>query len=148
MNMLSLIKRYDIPPRQGYAYDTGLDVPSAVDKNLAPRSITPVPTGIYLDIPVFPFAEIIGSVFGYVPVIDVQVRSRSGLAKQGILVANSPATIDTGYKGELVILLHNTLQYPYLVTRGEYIAQMVISVALSPYISTKVRNTNGFGSSK
>lgn len=145
--MLSLIKKYEIPPRQGYAYDTGLDIPSVVDKNLAPHSITPVPTGIYLDIPVIPFAEIIGRVLGIVPVIDVQIRSRSGLAKQGIIVANSPATIDTGYKGELVILLQNTLQYPYLVTRGEYIAQLVVSVALSPYISRKNRNTNGFGSS-
>lgn len=147
MNLPSLIKKYDIPPRQGYKYDTGLDLPSRETKTLAPESVTPVATGIYLNVPVLPFADIIGAVFKFCPVIDVSVRSRSGLARQGIIVANSPATIDTGYKGELVILLQNTLKYPYLVTRGEYIAQMVVSVVLSPYLSDKTRNTNNFGSS-
>ena len=52
-----------------------------------------VPTGIAIEVPQ-----------GY----EAQIRSRSGLASKGIVVANSPGTIDSGYRGEVGVILHNT----------------------------------------
>lgn len=137
------IDYYDIPPRQAYSLDTGLDIPATSDKILVPRRVTPVPTDIYLKIPRIPFPPI----FGFVPVFDVTLRSRSGLAKHGIIVANSPATIDTTYTGEVIVLLLNSTDRPYEVRRGDYIAQMVVSLAIAPVLSNKTRDYKGFGSS-
>lgn len=144
---MPFIKKYDIPPAQAYELDTGLDLPAKIDLVLPSGKVSPVPTGIYLDIPQIPFAFELGRIFGVCPVFDVSIRSRSGLAKRGIFVANSPATIDTNYKGELIVLLFNSTDTSYRISRGDYIAQMVISFALAPYMSQGYRGYNGFGSS-
>lgn len=66
---------------------------------------------------------------------DVQIRSRSGLAAKGIVVANSPGTIDPDYSGlgpdyEVKVILHNQGQTPFTVESGMRVAQMVVQERL------------------
>ncbi len=111
------IKRLDpdLPlPRYAKLGDAGCDLLAAEDMTIEPgggRAL--VPTGIALAIPE-----------GYAGF----VQPRSGLAvKNGVSVLNSPGLIDSGYRGELKILLINTdPSTPFDVVRGERIAQLVI----------------------
>lgn len=58
---------------------------------------------------------------------EIQVRPRSGLAlKYGLTVLNSPGTIDSDYRGEVGVILHNASQVPYVFYKGERIAQIVL----------------------
>lgn len=61
---------------------------------------------------------------------ELQIRSRSGLAaRHGIHVLNSPATIDSDYRGELIVILHNTSDEPYRINVGDRIAQIILKEA-------------------
>ena len=83
------------------------------DVTLKSGCIAAIDTGLYLEIPE-----------GY----EVQVRSRSGLAlKNGIIVLNSPGTIDSDYRGEIKVILVNLSSQDYVLNPGERIAQMVIA---------------------
>lgn len=83
-----------------------------------------------------------------------QVRPRSGLAaKHGITVLNSPGTIDSDYRGAIIVLMANHSNIPYRVAKGERIAQLVISpVARAEVVEAAIdeketaRGTGGFGS--
>lgn len=80
---------------------------------LGPFERVAVPTGLFFALPE-----------GY----EMQVRSRSGLSfKYGIVVINSPGTIDADYRGELKILLSNFSNEPYEIQDGDRIAQLVIA---------------------
>lgn len=101
-------------PRYAKVGDAGVDLVATQDVELAPgggRGL--VPTGIAVAIP-----------RGYAGFI----QPRSGLAfKHGVTVLNTPGLIDAGYRGELKVLLVNTdPSEPFLVTRGERIAQLVV----------------------
>ena len=64
---------------------------------------------------------------------ELQIRSRSGLAKQGIIVANQPGTIDPGFKDSIKVLLMNThLDTHFHVEQGDRIAQAVFNVVINP----------------
>jgi dUTP pyrophosphatase len=127
-----------LPARQT-AGSAGYDVCSAdPDFSIAPMERRLVRTGLALAIPV-----------GF----EAQVRPRSGLAtKQGLTLPNSPATIDSDYRGELMIALINLGTDPVPVTRGMRIAQLVfqrvehlelVDVAELP---PSERGAGGFGS--
>ncbi|MDP3149532.1 MAG: dUTP diphosphatase [Ignavibacteria bacterium] len=93
----------------------GLDIAAAVKEEITiPKGkIGFVPTNFSVEIPE-----------GY----EIQVRPRSGLAvKHGITVLNSPGTIDSDYRGELKIILINLGEEDYKISRGERIAQLVVS---------------------
>lgn len=93
--------------------DAGMDICAAEDKHISPFNWTTISTGLYLEIPE-----------GY----EVQIRSRSGLAaKYGIQVLNSPGTIDSGYRGEIKVILKNNDHIKYNVNKGDRIAQMVVA---------------------
>jgi dUTP pyrophosphatase len=85
---------------------------------------------------------------------EAQIRSRSGLAaKHGISVLNSPGTIDNHYRGEIKVILMNNGAYPYQVSIGDKIAQMVIADVCSAFfaeVETELGETDrgdgGFGS--
>ena len=83
---------------------------------------------------------------------EAQVRSRSGLAlKRQVVVLNSPGTIDPGYRGEVGVILANMGSYPFVIERGDRIAQMVIAKFESPKfvkgtVSEADRGEKGFGS--
>lgn len=105
----------DLPlPRYMSEAASGMDVFAAVVSSLTiePGDIKLIPTGLCMAVP---------------PGFEVQVRPRSGLAlKHGIMVANSPGTIDSDYRGEVKIILANIGRRPFVVDRGMRIAQIVI----------------------
>ncbi len=79
---------------------------------ILPGKTAVIKTGLYFEIP-----------FGY----EVQIRSRSGLAAKGVMVANSPGTIDSDYRGEIMIILINHRNGEFEVNKGDRIAQMVFA---------------------
>ena len=103
------------------AYETGgsagMDLRAAVAGDapltLAPGARALVPTGLKIALE---------------PGYEAQVRPRSGLAlKHGITCLNSPGTIDSDYRGEVGVILINHGQEPFVIKRGERVAQMVIA---------------------
>lgn len=97
-----------------------------------------VPTGLFFEIPE-----------GY----EVQVRPRSGLAaKNGITVLNTPGTIDSDYRGELMIILINLGDKDFVINSGDRIAQIVVAPVtqgvfeLTDSLSETERGAGGFGS--
>lgn len=106
----------DLPlPSYATAQSAGLDLMAAVEGEviLAPGSRQLIPTGLSIALPA-----------GY----EAQVRPRSGLAlKHGITVLNSPGTIDADYRGEVKVLLVNHGAEPFVLKRGDRIAQMVVA---------------------
>jgi dUTP pyrophosphatase len=129
-------------PTYQSAEAAGLDLLAAVPENkpikLKPRSRALIPTGLMLELPA-------GT--------EAQVRPRSGLAlKHGVTVLNAPGTIDSDYRGELMVLLVNLGSVTFEVRRGERIAQLVVqAVARARLIevdtvSRTKRGRGGFGS--
>src|SRR5690349_11469378 len=93
----------------------GMDLASAADGpvTVAPGARVGVPTGLAMELPA-----------GH----EGQVRPRSGLAiKHGITVVNAPGTIDSDYRGEIVVLLVNLGSADYTIAPGDRIAQLVIA---------------------
>jgi dUTP pyrophosphatase len=121
--------------------DSGFDLHSVVDTEIPPLKKVLIPTGLSFDIN-----------DGY----EIQVRSKSGLAlKQGLMVLNSPGTVDNGYTGEVQVIVFNTNNYAVSIPKGMKIAQAVLCpvvnggwVRLEETKQTinKDRNENGFGS--
>ncbi|SKC48285.1 deoxyuridine 5'-triphosphate nucleotidohydrolase [Bacteroidales bacterium WCE2004] len=118
----------------------GLDVraDNAEPIELKPMQRAMVPTGLFLEIPA-----------GY----EVQVRPRSGLAaKRGVTVLNAPGTIDADYRGEVCVILVNLGTEPFVIERGERIAQLVlarhevIEWEESEELAASERGAGGFGS--
>lgn len=102
------------PLLRGTPGSAGFDLEAAISEpvNLPVASRVLVPTGVAVAIP-----------SGY----EGQIRPRSGLARDtGLTVLNAPATIDSDYRGELLVLLVNLGQQAITVSRGDRIAQLVI----------------------
>ena len=109
-----------------------------------PQTIKPlgrklIPTGLYMAIPM-----------GY----EAQVRPRSGLAiKKGLTVVNAPGTIDSDYRGEVMVAIINLSEEEQVINDGERIAQLIVAkherVAWEEVVNLDetTRNTGGFGSS-
>ena len=127
---------FDLPV-PGYAHpgDAGLDLYAACDA-LVTGDTALIPTGVSIAVP-----------DGHVGL----VCPRSGLSEHGVTVANAPGVVDSGYRGELMVRLTST-SAPYLVGRGDRIAQLVIVPVARPTITivntldTTERGANGFGS--
>ena len=102
-------------PTYATPQSAGMDIRANID---APVTLRPlerklIPTGLYMALPE-----------GY----EAQIRPRSGLAlKHGLTVLNSPGTIDSDYRGEVMVLLVNLSGDDFTVNDGERIAQMVIA---------------------
>jgi dUTP pyrophosphatase len=93
----------------------GLDLAAAVDADLViePGARALVPTGLRVALPA-----------GY----EAQVRPRSGLAlRHGLLLPNAPGTIDADYRGEIQVIVWNSGAEPFVVRRGDRIAQLVVA---------------------
>lgn len=128
------------------AYETtgsaGMDLRAAVAED-APVTLEPgaralVPTGLKIALE---------------PGFEAQVRPRSGLAlKHGVTCLNTPGTIDSDYRGEVGVILVNMGQEPFVIRRGERIAQMVIArheqaaIAEVESLDETARGAGGFGS--
>ena len=128
------------------AYETGgsagMDLRAALAEgdpvSLAPGARALVPTGLRIALE---------------PGYEAQVRPRSGLAlKHGLTCLNSPGTIDSDYRGEVGVILINHGQEPFVIRRGERIAQLVIArheqatMVEVEALDETARGTGGFGS--
>lgn len=118
---------------------SGMDLVAAVteQKILKPGERALIPTGISLSIP---------------PPFEAQVRPRSGLAyKHGVTVLNAPGTIDSDYRGEVQVILINLGEVPYIIQRGDRIAQLIFmsyqkaSFKVQEELDVTKRNEGGFG---
>lgn len=127
-------------PSNAYAGDAGLDLATCERVELAPGARAVVPTGLAVAIP-----------DGYAGF----VQPRSGLAaRDGITVVNSPGLIDSGYRGEIrVVLLNTDSERTFVAEAGERIAQLVVlavpALAVSEVqeLPASERGARGFGSS-
>ena len=130
-----------VSPSYNYPTDSGFDLHSTESIMIPPLSRMVVGTGLKFNIK-----------DGY----EIQIRPKSGLAlKQGLTVLNTPGTIDSGYDGEVKVILYNSTQNTIKVDKGQKIAQAcVCPVAngrwINPVevseISGKDRGDKGFGS--
>jgi dUTP pyrophosphatase len=129
------------PPAYQSEHAAGLDVYAAVQEPLTigPGRVAAVPTGVRLEIPE-----------GW----EAQVRPRSGLAlKHAIGVPNGPGTIDADYRGEVQVLLINHGSEPYVVRRGDRVAQLVFArvgratLEVTEALQSTTRGDGGFGHS-
>jgi dUTP pyrophosphatase len=128
-------------PEYAYMSDSGFDLRSTEDIWVQANDRKLIPTGLSFDIP-----------DGY----EIQVRSKSGLAlNQGLMVLNSPGTVDSGYQGEVKVIIFNTTNERIKIEKGQKIGQAVLCPVVNgkwvnlikvKEIGEKDRNDKGFGS--
>lgn len=126
-------------PSQAKPGDAGLDLVAQEDYRVIPPGESAlIQTGISVQIPT-----------GMVGL----VCSRSGMAlKHGVFVLNAPGVVDSGYRGEVGVILHNTKDTHFHINRGDRIAQLVLVPFIAPMyelvtdLDDTERGTGGFGS--
>jgi dUTP pyrophosphatase len=138
---IELLTEDAVFPEYAYPTDSGFDLYSTQEITLEPFGRALIPTGLKLSFDI-----------GY----EIQVRPKSGLAlKQGLTVLNTPGTVDSGYNGEIMVIVFNTNPKPFTVEKGMKIAQAVlcpvingkyVNLQLVDKIENKDRGANGFGS--
>jgi len=132
----------DLPiPQYMSERSSGMDIYADVDGEitLAPGDIRLISAGFYMSLP---------------PGYEAQIRPRSGLAiRHGITIVNTPGTIDADYRGLVSIIVINQGRGPFVIKRGNRIAQMVIQkviraeIELAGELDETVRSIGGFGHS-
>jgi len=138
---IRIINKSDSPlPAYETAGAAGMDIRAFVSEEvvLNPLERKLIPTGLFIELPM-----------GY----EAQIRPRSGLAlKHGISLPNSPATIDSDYRGEIKVILVNLSNAPFSIKNGDRIAQMIIAqheraewIQVEELNNSK-RGSGGFGS--
>ena len=130
-----------ITPSYAYQSDSGMDLCSTEDIWIFWFDRKLIPTGIHLDIPE-----------GH----EIQIRSKSGLAlKQGLMVLNSPGTVDQNYTGEIQVIIFNTTKDRIKIQKGQKVAQAVLCPVVAgkwvnliekEELTPKDREDKGFGS--
>jgi dUTP pyrophosphatase len=138
---IELLTEDAVFPEYAYPTDSGFDLYSTKEITLEPFGRALIPTGLKLSFDI-----------GY----EIQVRPKSGLAlKQGLTVLNTPGTVDSGYDGEIMVIVFNTNPKSFTVEKGMKIAQAVlcpvingkyVNLQLVDKIENKDRGANGFGS--
>jgi dUTP pyrophosphatase len=138
---IELLTEDAVFPEYAYPTDSGFDLYSTKEITLEPFGRSLIPTGLKLSFDI-----------GY----EIQVRPKSGLAlKQGLTVLNTPGTVDSGYNGEIMVIVFNTNPKSFTVEKGMKIAQAVlcpvingkyVNLQLVDKIENKDRGANGFGS--
>lgn len=125
-------------PAYAHPSDAGMDLRSVADLEIPCGGRALVPTGLVALLP---------------PGYEAQVRPRSGLAlKHGVTVLNAPGTIDSGYRGEVGVILVNFGAAAFAVKKGDRIAQLVIAPVTQPQVveadvlDATDRGAGGFGS--
>lgn len=127
-------------PTYGSEYAAGADLYACLDGDVtvAPHATVMIPTGLAMELPI-----------GYAGLI----YARSGLAsKKGLAPANKVGVVDSDYRGEVMVALHNHGEAAQTISHGERIAQMVItpylaaSFVVEEELTLTVRGAGGFGS--
>ncbi len=130
----------DIPlPERATDGSSAVDLHAAVEEPLHVESgeVAVVPSGLKIAVP-----------RGW----EAQIRARSGLAKEGLIIPNGPGTIDADYRGEIKVMLLNLRSEPFRIERGDRIAQMTIQRIERfewdprPDLDETLRGEGGFGS--
>jgi len=130
-----------VSPKYNYESDSGFDLHSTEEVVVDGLGRALIPTGLSFDVK-----------DGY----EIQVRSKSGLAiNQGLMCLNSPGTVDSGYMGEIKVIIFNTNKEPFTIKKGMKVAQAVFCPVVNGRwiepvekneLSKKDRGDNGFGS--
>jgi len=130
----------DLPlPRYMSSGASGMDLFAAVTEpvTIPPKEVAVIPIGIRIAVP-----------DGF----EAQIRPRSGLAaRHGIGILNSPGTVDSDYRGEVRVVLFNFGKEPFIVNRGDRVAQMVITrvaratLVEQDHLEDTPRGNGGFG---
>jgi dUTP pyrophosphatase len=138
---IKLIHKDAILPKFAYETDSGVDLYSVDEHIIPPMGRSLISTGIVIDVP---------------ENHEIQIRSKSGLAlNQGLFVLNSPGTVDQGYTGEIKVILFNTNNEEFKITKGMKVAQAVlcpvvcgkwVDIVKVSEVENKDRSNNGFGS--
>ena len=138
---IKLIHKDAVLPKFAYETDSGDDLFSVEDYIIPPMGRQLISTGIVIDIP---------------ENHEIQIRSKSGLAlNQGLFVLNSPGTVDQGYTGEIKVILFNTNNEEFKITKNMKVAQAVlcpvvcgkwIDIIKVSEVDIKDREDKGFGS--
>lgn len=125
-------------PAYAHPSDVGMDIRSVDELVIPSGKYALVHTGLVMLLP---------------PMYEAQVRPRSGLAlKSGVTVLNAPGTIDSGYRGEVGVILANFGDVDFIVRKGDKVAQLVIAPVTRPEIvetdlvDVTDRGASGFGS--
>ena len=143
INIKISLKNSEYMPKYATPGSAGADVVAAITESLTVQAseTVKIPCGFSLELP---------------QNYEAQIRPRSGLAaRNGITVLNSPGTIDSDYRGEVCVLLHNTSTNSFTINPGMRIAQMVIAPVVQPIfqevspdsLEKSERGQAGFGSS-
>jgi dUTP pyrophosphatase len=142
---VNFVNKSDNPnPEYAHEGDSGFDIRANLENPIIIKSGKRhlIPTGLYFELP---------------PNVELQIRSRSGLAlRSGIAVLNSPGTVDNCYRGEIGVILINHGEDEFLVKHGDRIAQGVLAYVsannfmklnqVNELISDSERGEKGFGS--
>jgi len=138
---IKLVHESAVLPKFAYNTDSGFDLYSVDEYTIPPLGRSLISTGIIIDVP---------------ENHEIQIRSKSGLAiNQGLFVLNSPGTVDQGYTGEIKVILFNTNNEEFRITKGMKVAQAVlcpvvcgkwIDIVKVSDVENKDRKNNGFGS--
>lgn len=116
-------------PVYNYPSDSGFDIHSTINVEVPPFGRYLIPTGLSFQFDM-----------GY----EIQVRTKSGLAiNQGLVVLNSPGTVDQGYSGEIKVPVFNANPHPIQITKGMKVAQGVLCPVVNGK-NVKVIETNEF----
>jgi len=128
-------------PTYAYPSDSGFDLYSRIDYTLPAFGRALIPTGLKLSIP---------------EEYEIQVRPKSGLAiNMGLTVLNTPGTVDSGYVGEIQVIVFNTNNYSVTISKGMKVAQAVLCPVVNgkyvdfdvvDKVGDKDRGDKGFGS--
>ncbi len=127
-----------IIPNYAHEGDAGMDIYSVEDVIIEPMDWKKVNTGLIMELP---------------KGTEGQVRTKSGIAfNNGVFVLNTPGTVDENYRGEVGVILYNLNKTPFVIKKGQKIAQLVINEVC--YCKTKQvtslsstsRGEGGFGS--
>ena len=128
----------DLFPVKAHSSDAAWDLRARIAMELPVKRSTLVPTGVFIELP---------------ENFEAQVRPRSGLAlKHDLMLTNSPGTIDSGYRGEVGVIMYNGGTEEFKINRGDRIAQMVIcklpeiELCEAETLSDTNRGEGGFGS--
>lgn len=136
---IRIISKSGIIPKYETSGSAGFDLPAYLEEpiTLKPGERRLIPTGIFMEIP---------------PGYEAQVRARSGLAiKNGIGLVNGIGTVDSDYRGELLVPMINWGEKDFTIRDGDRIAQVVINkyeqieFELTESLDSTERGTGGFG---
>lgn len=138
--VLVSVEREDLKPYHAHEHDAGYDIKTKDTVILDPGDKRTVPTGVKISVP---------------SGMECQIRPRSGLSTKGVIILNSPGTIDPGYIGEISVIMMNIGKEMIRLEKGERIAQMVFAPVVYPILAytDKIvslvddkRGSGGFGS--